>query len=89
MNPFSRFLKKLSILLGRKRFLKELDEEMAYHRAQAEQEFIAAHEGVGERGINDIAERANRREGRNLPPPVAGPDRLFDRAQERNSIAPS
>src|ERR1700722_9886729 len=41
MNPFSRFMKKLSILLGRKRFLNELDEEMAYHRAQAEQEFIA------------------------------------------------
>jgi len=36
-----RFLKKLSILFGRGRFRAELDEEMAFHRAQAEQELIA------------------------------------------------
>jgi macrolide transport system ATP-binding/permease protein len=41
MNPFLRFMKKLSILLGRGRFLSELDEEMAFHRAQAEKEFAA------------------------------------------------
>src|ERR1700744_2384837 len=41
MMPLSRFLRKFSILFGRKRFLNELDEEMAYHRAQVEQEFIA------------------------------------------------
>ena len=41
MNVISRFLKKLSILLGRKRFGGELDEEMAFHRQQAEIEFIA------------------------------------------------
>jgi macrolide transport system ATP-binding/permease protein len=41
MNPFLRFIKKLSILLGHKRFLSELDEEMAFHRAQAAEEFIA------------------------------------------------
>ena len=41
MNPFIRLVKKLSILLCRKRFLNELDEEMAFHRAQAEKEFIA------------------------------------------------
>ena len=41
MNPIGRFLKRLSILLGRKRFLSELDEEMAFHRAHAEREFIA------------------------------------------------
>ena len=41
MNVISRFLTKLSILLGRKRFGGELDEEMAFHRQQAESEFIA------------------------------------------------
>jgi hypothetical protein len=41
MNVISRFLRKLSILLGRKRFSGELDEEMAFHRQQAEIEFIA------------------------------------------------
>jgi macrolide transport system ATP-binding/permease protein len=41
MNVISRFLIKLSILLGRKRFGGELDEEMAFHRQQAEIEFIA------------------------------------------------
>src|SRR5580704_6476723 len=34
-------LKKLWILLSRRKFLNELDEEMAFHRAQAEKEFIA------------------------------------------------
>ncbi|MGA7858309.1 MAG: ABC transporter permease [Terracidiphilus sp.] len=42
MNPLPRFMKRLSILLGRRRFRSELDEEMAFHRAQAEQEFVAA-----------------------------------------------
>lgn len=41
MSVISRFLRKLSILLGRKRFGGELDEEMAFHRQQAEMEFIA------------------------------------------------
>lgn len=41
MDVISRFLRKLSILLGRKRFGGELDEEMAFHRQQAEIEFIA------------------------------------------------
>ena len=41
MNPFTRFIRKLSVLLGRRRFLNELDEEMAFHRAQAAQEFLA------------------------------------------------
>ncbi|HEY6488881.1 MAG TPA: ABC transporter permease [Terracidiphilus sp.] len=41
MNVISRFLRKLSILLGRKRFGGELDEEMAFHRQQTEIEFIA------------------------------------------------
>jgi predicted permease len=41
MNPVTRFVKKLSILLGRKRFSSELDEEMVFHREQAEMEFIS------------------------------------------------
>jgi predicted permease len=35
------FLKKLSMLFGRGRFGSELDEEMAFHREQAERELIA------------------------------------------------
>jgi predicted permease len=42
MNTLSRFTKKLSILFGRKQFLSDLDEEMGFHRQQAEQEFVAA-----------------------------------------------
>jgi macrolide transport system ATP-binding/permease protein len=41
MNVILRFLRKLSILLRRKRFGGELDEEMAFHRRQAEIELIA------------------------------------------------
>src|ERR1700685_1154976 len=41
MNPITRFMKKLSILFGRERFVSELDEEMAFHRAQVEKEFVA------------------------------------------------
>src|SRR5271165_4236266 len=42
MNAVSRFLKKLAFLLGRRRFTGELDEEMGFHREQAEKEFVAA-----------------------------------------------
>jgi macrolide transport system ATP-binding/permease protein len=38
----SGFFRKLSILFTRKRYRSELDEEMAFHRAQAENELIAA-----------------------------------------------
>jgi len=41
MNPISRFIKKLSILFGGERFANELDEEMAFHRRQMEEELIA------------------------------------------------
>ena len=41
MNPFSLFLKRLSILLGRNRFRNELDEEMAFHREQSERNLLA------------------------------------------------
>ena len=36
-----KFLNKLSLLFGRRRFHDELDEEIAFHRAQAEQEFVS------------------------------------------------
>ena len=42
MNTIHRCMMKLSILFGRKRYASELDEEMAFHRAQAERDFIAA-----------------------------------------------
>src|ERR1700726_1680884 len=34
------WFRKLPLLLGRSRFRNELDEEMAFHRAQAEKEFV-------------------------------------------------
>jgi macrolide transport system ATP-binding/permease protein len=40
LNSIARFAKKLSLFFGRNRFNSELDEEMAFHRAQAEKEFI-------------------------------------------------
>src|SRR5450631_1377091 len=41
MNLAGRFFKKLSFLFGRARYQSELDEEMAFHRAQAEKDFVA------------------------------------------------
>lgn len=41
MTTFIQFTKKLWILVCRRKFLKELDEEMGFHCAQAEKEFIA------------------------------------------------
>jgi macrolide transport system ATP-binding/permease protein len=40
MNAIARFVKKLLILVGGKRFASELDEEMAFHRTQVEEELI-------------------------------------------------
>src|SRR5580698_5264051 len=40
MHSVKRFLKKLSMLLGRSRFSDELDEEMAFHREQAERDLV-------------------------------------------------
>jgi len=42
MNGITQFLRKLSLLLSRNKFRSELDEEMAFHRAQAEKDFTAA-----------------------------------------------
>jgi predicted permease len=36
-----KFLNKLSLLFGRRRFHDELDEEMAFHRAQAEKDLVS------------------------------------------------
>jgi len=41
MSVILRFLTKLSLLFGRKQFRSELDEEMTFHRAQVEKEFVA------------------------------------------------
>jgi predicted permease len=41
MGPLTRTIKKLSLLFGRRRFHRELDEEMEFHREQAAREFIA------------------------------------------------
>ncbi|HEY6273401.1 MAG TPA: ABC transporter permease [Terriglobales bacterium] len=40
MNGLTRFMKKLAILFRRGQFHSELEEEMAFHRAQVEQELI-------------------------------------------------
>lgn len=42
MNFMSQFFRKLSLLFRRNRFRNELDEEMAFHREQAERELIAS-----------------------------------------------
>ena len=42
MNPFTFFSRKLALLFRRNRFRSELEEEMAYHREQAENEFLAS-----------------------------------------------
>jgi len=40
MNSIRRFVKKLMLLLQRRRFHSDLNEEMAFHREQAQREFI-------------------------------------------------
>ncbi len=42
MNAMTRLFRRLAILFGRRRYRTELDEEMAFHREQAEREFMAA-----------------------------------------------
>lgn len=42
MNPLSRFMKKVGLLFGRQKFRNELDEEMAFHRAEVEKECAAS-----------------------------------------------
>ena len=42
MNPLFRFMKKLTLLIRRNRYNGELDEEMDFHREQAEKDFTSA-----------------------------------------------
>jgi macrolide transport system ATP-binding/permease protein len=55
MNPLTLFMKKLSVLFCSRRFRSELDEEMASHRAQVEQELIAS--GMAPEGARYAAMR--------------------------------
>jgi len=41
MSRTTQFFRRLRLLLRRNRFRSELDEEMAFHRAQAEKDFTA------------------------------------------------
>jgi predicted permease len=41
MKAITRIVNRLKLLIGRKRFSGDLDEEMAFHREQAEREFVA------------------------------------------------
>ena len=55
MSTFIQFMKKLWILICRRKFLSELDEEMAFHRTQVEKEFIAG--GMTPQAARDAAMR--------------------------------
>lgn len=55
MNAASRFLRRLSLLFRRNRFRSELDEEMAFHREQAERELIAS--GLSPEDAHTVAMR--------------------------------
>src|SRR6516165_10401063 len=41
MNRIARLMRRLRIFFSRERFVRELDEEMAFHREQKEKEFVA------------------------------------------------
>jgi macrolide transport system ATP-binding/permease protein len=55
MNPLIRFVNKFLILFRSGRFRRELDEEMAFHRAQMEKELIAG--GMSSEGAHYAAIR--------------------------------
>ena len=55
MNPLVRFVNKVSILFRSRRFRSELDEEMAFHRAQLQKELIA--EGMSSENAHYAAMR--------------------------------
>src|ERR1700751_2365946 len=60
MASFVRFLRKLRLLFGRESFRDELNEEMAFHRAAAENAFV--EEGM----TADAAKYAARRQFGNV-----------------------
>jgi len=41
MNIITRFMRRVRIFFRRERFVRELDEEMAFHREQTEKELMA------------------------------------------------
>ena len=55
MNWSTSLFRKLAMLIRRERFRSDLDEEMAFHRAQAEKEFAA--EGMTPRAARMAATR--------------------------------
>jgi macrolide transport system ATP-binding/permease protein len=55
VNAISRSLGKLALIFRRKRFRSDLDEEMAFHRAQAEKDFMAR--GMSEEEARYAAKR--------------------------------
>ncbi|WP_263353905.1 ABC transporter permease [Acidicapsa acidisoli] len=65
----SGFLRRLWVLIRRERFRSELDEEMAFHRAQAEKVFVAS--GMTPKAARIAAKRQ-----------FGNPERLKERSQE-------
>src|SRR3954471_15063988 len=55
MDSLFRFFRKLNILVSREKFNRELDEEMAFHRDQAEGELRS--EGVPPEAVPNAAKR--------------------------------
>jgi predicted permease len=55
MNSFSYIGRKVAILFGRNRFRNEIDEEMAFHRAEVEKQFVA--DGMSPRQAHTAAAR--------------------------------
>lgn len=55
MNRIAKFMRRLRIFFGRERFVRELDEEMAFHREQTEKELVA--EGMTPKAAQYAARR--------------------------------
>src|SRR5215469_11921238 len=55
MNIIARFMRRLRLFFRRERFVRELDEEMAFHREQTEKELMA--EGMTPKGAHYAAMR--------------------------------
>ncbi len=80
MNPITFLARKLALLFRRDRFRSDLDEEMAFHRAEAEKQFIAegmspadAHYAAARRfgNITRVRERAHETVGFKIETAVA------------------
>lgn len=55
MNPVASVMRKIAMLFGRKRFQRDLDEEMAFHRDQVERDLIG--EGMSPSSAHTAAAR--------------------------------